>query len=32
MEFPPTWMILLDEEFETAQPCLEGQAMMELLA
>jgi hypothetical protein len=31
MEFPPTWMVFL-EEFETAQPRLEGVATMELLA
>jgi hypothetical protein len=32
MEFPPTWMVFLEEEFETAQPRLEGVATMELLA
>jgi hypothetical protein len=32
MEFPPTWMVFLEEDFETAQPRLEGVATMELLA
>jgi hypothetical protein len=32
MEFPPTWMVLLDEDFESAQPRLEVVATMELLA
>jgi hypothetical protein len=32
MKFPPTWMVFLEEEFETAQPRLEGVATMELLA
>ncbi len=32
MEFPPTWMVLLDEDFESAQPRLEGLATMELMA
>jgi hypothetical protein len=32
MEFPPTWMVLLDEDFESAQPWLEGVATMELMA
>jgi hypothetical protein len=32
MEFPPTWMVFLEEDFETEQPRLEGVATMELLA
>ena len=32
MEFPPTWMVFLEEDFEAAQPRLEGVATMELLA
>jgi hypothetical protein len=32
MEFPPSWLVLLEEDFETAQPRVEGPATMELLA
>jgi hypothetical protein len=32
MEFPPTWMVFLEEDFKAAQPRLEGVATMELLA
>jgi hypothetical protein len=31
MEFPPTWRVFLDEDFETAQPQIEGAATMELM-
>ncbi len=31
MEFPPTWRVFLDEEFETAQPQVEGATTMELM-
>jgi hypothetical protein len=32
MEFPPTWQVFLDEDFETAVPQVEGLATMELMA
>jgi hypothetical protein len=31
-EFPPTWQVFLDEDFETATPQVEGMATMELMA
>jgi hypothetical protein len=31
MEFPPTWRIFLDEDFEAAQPQIEGATTMELM-
>jgi hypothetical protein len=31
MEFPPTWRVFLDKDFETAQPQIEGAATMELM-
>jgi hypothetical protein len=32
MEFPPAWLVLSDEQFETATPRVDGVATMELLA
>ena len=32
MEFPPTWLVLPEGEFESATPRIDGQATMELLA
>jgi hypothetical protein len=31
MEFPPMWRVFLDEEFEAAQPQIEGQTTVELM-
>jgi hypothetical protein len=31
MEFPPTWRVFLDEEFEAAQPQIEGLTTTELM-
>jgi hypothetical protein len=31
MEFPPSWRVFMDEEFETAQPQIEGLTIMELM-
>jgi hypothetical protein len=31
MEFPPTWRVFLDEEFQVAQPQIEGPTTMELM-
>jgi hypothetical protein len=31
MEFPPTWRVFLDKEFEAAQPQIEGATTMELM-
>jgi hypothetical protein len=31
MEFPPTWRVFLEEDFEVAQPQVEGALTMELL-
>jgi hypothetical protein len=32
MEFPPSWTVFLEEDFESAQPQVEGATTMELMA